>query len=60
MIASPLLKHTPNGAILSELERVYGKDAITLRAVEKWTAAFDGGCTELADLPRSERPRDTG
>jgi transposase len=54
------LKHTPNQAILSELEKVYGKDVVSLRAVEKWTATFDGGGTELADLPRSGRPRDTG
>jgi predicted XRE-type DNA-binding protein len=54
------LKHTPNQAILSELEEVYGKDVATLRPVEKWTAAFDDGPTGLADLSRSGRPRDTG
>jgi hypothetical protein len=54
------LKHTPNQAILSKLEEVYGKDVIPLWAVENWTAAFDGGPTELADLPRSGRSRDTG
>jgi hypothetical protein len=54
------LKHTPNQAILSELEEVYDKDVITLGDVEMWTAAFDVGRTELADLPRSGRPRDTG
>jgi hypothetical protein len=54
------LKHTLNQTILSELEEVYGKDVISLRAVEKWIAAFDGGRTEFADLPRPERPRDPG
>jgi hypothetical protein len=54
------LKHTPNQAIVSELEEVYGKDVITMPAVEKWTAAFDGGRTGLADLPRFGRLRDTG
>jgi hypothetical protein len=54
------LKHIPNQAILSELEEVHGKDVITLWAVEKWTAAFDSERTELADLPRFGRPRDTG
>jgi hypothetical protein len=29
------LKHTPNHAILFGLEKVYGKDVILLRAVEK-------------------------
>jgi hypothetical protein len=46
--------------MLSELEEVYGKDAVSLRATEKWTAAFDGGRTKFADLPRSRKPRDTG
>jgi hypothetical protein len=32
---------------------------MTLGAVEKWLAGFDGWRTELADLPRSRRPRDT-
>jgi histone-lysine N-methyltransferase SETMAR len=54
------LKNAPNQAILSELEHVYGTGVITLRAIEKWTAAFEGGRTELADLPRSGRPRDLG
>jgi hypothetical protein len=44
-------KHPPNQAILSEVEDVYGKDVVTLRAVEKWTESFDGGRTELADFP---------
>jgi hypothetical protein len=43
---------------LSELEDVYGGDVITLRAVQKWTAAFDAGRTQLDDLPRSGRRRD--
>jgi hypothetical protein len=46
-------------AILSELKEVYCKDANSLRAVEKWTIAFDGGHTELVDLPGSGRARDT-
>jgi hypothetical protein len=50
----------PNSAILSELEEVYGKDAISPESVEKWTAAFDGGRTEIVDLPRFGRPYDTG
>jgi hypothetical protein len=54
------LKHTANQAILSELEGVYGKDVIALRAVEEWTAAFDGGRTEPADLHSCGRPRNTG
>jgi hypothetical protein len=37
------LEHTPNQAILSELEEAYGKDAISLRAVKDWAAAFEGG-----------------
>jgi hypothetical protein len=53
------LKHSPNQAILSELDEVHGNDVITLRAVEKLTASFDGGGTELADLPRPGGPRDT-
>jgi hypothetical protein len=47
------LKHIPNHVILSELEEIYGKDVMSLRAMEKWAAAFDGGPTELVDLPRS-------
>jgi hypothetical protein len=54
------LKHTPSQAILTELEEVYDKDVVTLRAVGKWTAAFDGGRTEFPDLPRSQSPRGTG
>jgi hypothetical protein len=54
------LEHTPNQAILSELEEVYSKDVITLRAVETRIPAFDAGRQDLADLPRFERPRDTG
>jgi hypothetical protein len=54
------LKHTANQAILSEIEEVYGNIVISLRAVENWTATFDGAGTELADLPRSGRPHDTG
>jgi hypothetical protein len=54
------LKNPPNQAILSELEEVYGNDVIALRAVEEWTAAFDGGRTEFADLLRSRRPSNTG
>jgi hypothetical protein len=50
----------PNQVILSELEKGYGKDVITLRAIEKWTAAVERGRTELADLPRSGKPGDTG
>jgi hypothetical protein len=53
-------KHTPNEAILSELEEVYGKDVMSLRGIEKRTAAFDGGRIEFADLPRSGKSRDTG
>jgi hypothetical protein len=53
------LKHTPNQAVLFGLVEVFGKDVITLRAVKTWTAAFDGGRTELADLPRCGRPRGT-
>jgi hypothetical protein len=53
------LKHTAIQAILSELEEVYGKEAIALRVVDKWIPAFDGWRTELADLPRSGRPRET-
>jgi hypothetical protein len=30
------------------------------RAIDKWTAANDGGRTELADLSRCGRPHDTG
>jgi hypothetical protein len=41
------VEHASNQAILSELKEVYGKDVITLRAVEKWTADFNGGRTEL-------------
>jgi hypothetical protein len=33
---------------------------ISLRDIEKGTAAFDGGHTEPIDLPRYRRPRDTG
>jgi histone-lysine N-methyltransferase SETMAR len=53
------LKQASNQAIHSEIEDVYGRDVITLRTIEKWTAAFAGGRTELADLPRSGRPRET-
>jgi hypothetical protein len=49
------LKHTPNQAIHSELQQVYGTDVITLRTIEKWTAAFEGGHIHLADLPRCGR-----
>jgi hypothetical protein len=49
----------PHQAILSELEEVYGKDVNSLPAVEKWTAAIDGGRTELVGLPKSRGPRDT-
>jgi hypothetical protein len=52
-------EHTPNQAIHSELQQVSGTDVITLRTIEKWTAAFDGARTDIADLPRSGRPRGT-
>jgi hypothetical protein len=39
------LKHTHNSIILSEFKEVCGEDVILLRA------AFDGGPTELVDLP---------
>jgi hypothetical protein len=45
-------KNTPNQAILSELEEVYGKDVISLLALEESTAVFDSGCTELINLLR--------
>jgi hypothetical protein len=32
----------------------------SLRPVEKWTAAFDGGPTDLVNFPRSGRLRETG
>jgi transposase len=54
------LKHTLNQAILSKHEGIYGKDVITLRTIEKWTAAFNGWRTGLANLPKSGRRRDTG
>jgi hypothetical protein len=54
------LKHAPNQPILSELRHVSGKDLMSLRDSEKWDAAFDGGRTEFADLPMSEKPHDTG
>jgi hypothetical protein len=54
------LRHFSNPAILSGLEEIYGENVIPLRAVEKWTAAFHGGRTDLVDWLRSETPRDTG
>jgi hypothetical protein len=33
---------------------------IWLTAIEKCPAAFDGGCTEFVDLPRSGGPHDIG
>jgi hypothetical protein len=54
------LKYAPNQTILSEIEKVYGKGAISLQAAEKRTAAFDSGRTEFVDLPRFRRPCDTG
>jgi hypothetical protein len=53
-------KHTPNYAILSELQENYGRDVTSLRAVEMSTSAFDDGRTELVDLSRFGRPYDTG
>jgi hypothetical protein len=50
------LKHTPNQAIYSGVQQVYGTDVLTLRTIEKWTAAFEGGRTDLADLPIPGRP----
>jgi hypothetical protein len=38
----------------------FGKDVITLWAVEKWTTGFAGGCAELVNLPRSGRLCDIG
>jgi histone-lysine N-methyltransferase SETMAR len=54
------LKELPNQAILAEMHDTYGPEAVTLRTIERWTADFIAGRTELADLPRSGRPRDTG
>jgi hypothetical protein len=54
------LKHAPTQGIHFEPEQVYGEDVITLRTIEKWSAAFGGERTDLADFPRSERPCDTG
>jgi hypothetical protein len=51
--------HSQSGNF-SALEEVHSKNVSTLRAVEEWTAAFDGEHTEPADLPWSARPRDTG
>jgi histone-lysine N-methyltransferase SETMAR len=53
-------KGTSNQAIFSKLQRVYGTNAPTLRAIQKWTANFANGRSELADLPRPGRPRDPG
>jgi hypothetical protein len=53
-------KHAPDQAIHSEPDQVYGRDVITLRTIQKWTAAFESGCTDLVDLARSGVPRDTG
>jgi hypothetical protein len=55
-----VLTHTPNQTILSELQRVYGKDVTLLGVIEKLIAAFDGGRTESVDLLRLERLRNTG
>jgi hypothetical protein len=44
-------KHTPNQAILSELEEVYGKDVITPRAVEKWAQLLMVGAPSLLIWP---------
>jgi hypothetical protein len=60
VIHSLWLKHTPSQTISSELEEIHSKDVISLRAVEKWTAASHGERTQLVDLPRFWRPRDTG
>jgi hypothetical protein len=54
------LTHAPNQVIHSELEQVDCNDVITLSIIEKWTTAFETGRSDLADLPRYERPRDTG
>jgi hypothetical protein len=53
-------RQIPNEMIHSELEEIYGKDAITLRTIEKWTVAIERGRAGPADLPRSGRWRDTG
>jgi hypothetical protein len=47
------LKHISNQVILSELDEVCGQDVILLRAVEKWTAVFSGGRTEIINSPGS-------
>jgi hypothetical protein len=45
------LKHTPKQTLLSELEEVYGKDVISLLAVEKWTAALMADAASLLICP---------
>jgi hypothetical protein len=45
------LKQTPSQAILSEFDDVYGKDMITMPAVEKWTAGFDSSRPLLCPCP---------
>jgi hypothetical protein len=45
--------------IHSDLQQSYGRDVITLQTIEKWSAAFEGWPTDLADLPTSGRPGDT-
>jgi hypothetical protein len=52
------VKHARNQAILSELEEASARSVISLRAVEKWTAAFDGRRTKFIDLSRSEVAHD--
>jgi hypothetical protein len=50
------LKGSSPRYIHTELEYVYGDDALCLRAVYKWYERFLQGRTELFDNPRSGRP----
>jgi hypothetical protein len=50
------LKGSSPRDIHTELESVYGDEALCLRAVYKWYESFLQGRTELFDNPRSGRP----
>jgi transposase len=42
--------------IQTELESLYGPEALALSTVRKWCKRFQEGRTDLMDDPRSEKP----
>jgi hypothetical protein len=51
------LLNAPDEDILTQLENAYGEGIINPKTVQRWTAKFRNGKTDLHDEPRPGRPQ---